>query len=96
MRSNLKAVHGLNYFWLLGFALALAFVLPGCKSTDPLTEQNLHRAWDVREQDKRPVVSDEELEAMSDEQKALHLPESLDKARAFERDQAYRYEESKK
>jgi thiol:disulfide interchange protein len=78
---------------LLLFAM---LCLAGCTSVDKLSEQNLHRAWDVREQDKRPVVDDDIFNTMSPEQQAFHLPQSLDDARAFERDQAYKYEDSKK
>lgn len=76
-------------------ALVALVVLAGCASTDPLTEQNLHRAWEVREEDKRIVLPDEEYNALPVDQRKFYLPKSKDDARAFERDQAYEYEKSK-
>lgn len=67
-----------GYFFLLGFSFVLALMLPGCKSADPLTRQNLERAWQVWEEDRR-----------------ADLPEDKIKAREFERDQAFAYEDSK-
>lgn len=104
----------MRYFLL--FLVALVFV--GCKSADPLMEQNLHRAWEVRDEDKRPVISDEDYKKVLDAKtlelvaagkteadakaeaeefaRRLYLPQSLEDARKFERDQAFRYADSLK
>lgn len=63
----------------IGFlSILLVLIVTGCKSADPLTRQNLERAWQVWEEDRRP-----------------DLPEEKIKAREFERDQAFEYEDSK-
>lgn len=63
----------------IGFlSILLVLIVTGCKSSDPLTRQNLERAWQVWEEDRRP-----------------DLPEDKIKAREFERDQAFAYEDSK-
>lgn len=103
----------MKWFIIIG----LVFVASACTSYDALTYQNMERAWEVRDQDKRPVISDEQYEnlrqekvkeymdAGSTEEEALHLaaeflekrylPQSLDDAREFEKEQALRYERSK-
>ena len=78
MRKTLQEAHGAGYLFLIGFLFVVACLLQGCASSDPLTRQNLERAWQVWEEDRRP-----------------DLPEEKIKAREFERDQAFEYEDSK-
>lgn len=83
----------MRLFSLCVFVLCL---FAGCKSADPIMDQNLRRAWTVRDEDKRRVVSDEEYKAMSEEQKKNAIPQSLEDARIFEKENAFKYADSLK
>lgn len=76
---------------LAGITLALlaSLWLSGCTGRDLLSERELEQAWQAREEDKRPVVSDEAYKAMSEEDRKKVIPQSLDDARHLERDQAF-------
>lgn len=74
---------------LLSAFLALPLALSGCTGRDLLSERELEQAWQAREEDKRPVVSDEAYKAMSEDDRKKVIPQSLDDARHLERDKAF-------
>lgn len=81
---------------LLSAFLALPLALPGCTSgRDLLSEHELEQAWQAREEDKRPVVSDKAYKDMTEEQRKAVIPQSLDDARHLERDKAAQRQKGK-
>lgn len=75
---------------LLALILALlaSLWLSGCAGRDLLSERELDQAWQAREEDKRPVVSDKVYKELSEEERKNVIPQSLDDARHLERDKA--------
>lgn len=82
----------IRLFTMLVVVLAACLALPGC-ATDALTRENLKRAWVVREQDKRQVIPDALYAALPVSQRCYYMPQSLDDAAHFERDQALKLAE---
>lgn len=72
--------------------LIACFLTTGCAG-NALARENLERAWTVREQDKRVVIPDATYNAMPVEQRRFFLPQSLDDAAHFERDNALKLAE---
>jgi hypothetical protein len=71
-------------FLSLGLA---ALVLCGCVSR-AVYHDAAESGWKRWEQDRRPTVTDDAYNAMSEEERALYLPAAKVAAREFERDNA--------
>lgn len=79
-------------FFATFMLLSLCLFVTSCAS-NALARENLKRAWEVREQDKRPVLPDAIYMALPPAQRFYFLPQSLDDAAHFERDQALKLAE---
>ena len=68
-------------------ALCASVCVSGCVSKT-IYKDAAESGWQRWEQDHKPVVSDEEFSAMSEEDQALHMSTTKKAAREFEREQA--------
>lgn len=80
---------------LLSVFLAIPFLTACAGGRDVLSERELDQAWAAREEDKRPVVSDEDYAKLTEEQRKLVIPQTLDDARHLARDKAKARQEGK-
>ena len=74
---------------LLVAALLATSATTGCVSK-ALYREAAESGWERWESDKRPVLSNEDYTALSEEERKLYLPEALNDAREFERENALR------
>lgn len=59
----------------------------GC-ADKAIYRQAAESGWNNWEKDRRPVIADDEYNAMTPDQRKMYLPQSKVDARVFERDQA--------
>lgn len=85
----------MKYLALLSVFLAIPFLAACGGGRDVLSERELDQAWTAREEDKRPVVSDEDYAKLSVDARKLVIPQSLDDARHLARDKAKARQEGK-
>ena len=72
---------------MLGTILLALSMVFGC-ADKAIYRQAAESGWENWEKDHKPVVSDEEFSARSEEDQALHMSTTKKAAREFEREQA--------